>query len=202
MIDAVTLDAYGTLLELDRPRERLRAALRKKGIERGDAEIERALESEFSYYTTHKVSARDAATLARLRTACARVFVEALGADLDFTDDFVAALAFRPLDGVRETLERLRAHGLVLGVVSNWDVSLPEHLAGAGIDVDTVVTAAEVGVEKPDPRPLLVALERLGVTPERALHVGDDPADEQAAAAAGMSFARAPLADAMDVWLR
>jgi FMN phosphatase YigB (HAD superfamily) len=39
----------------------------------------------------------------------------------------------------------------------------------------------------------LLALERLGVPPGRALHVGDEPADEEAARAAGMRFAWAPL---------
>ena len=41
-----------------------------------------------------------------------------------------------------------------------------------------------------------VALERLRVRPERALHVGDSAADEQGARAAGMRFAPAPLAEA------
>jgi len=42
----------------------------------------------------------------------------------------------------------------------------------------------------------LAALERLDVEPARALHVGDEPIDEQGARAAGMRFLPAPLAEA------
>jgi FMN phosphatase YigB (HAD superfamily) len=41
------------------------------------------------------------------------------------------------------------------------------------------------------------ALELLGIDASRALHVGDDEADELAAAAAGMRFASAPLTAAV-----
>jgi FMN phosphatase YigB (HAD superfamily) len=37
----------------------------------------------------------------------------------------------------------------------------------------------------------------MNVTPGRALHIGDDEADELAALAAGMHFAPAPLAEAV-----
>ena len=60
-----------------------------------------------------------------------------------------------------------------------------------------VVTSAEAGAPKPDPAIFRLALTRLGVSPERALHVGDSPADEEGAHAAGMQFRPAPLADAV-----
>jgi phosphoglycolate phosphatase-like HAD superfamily hydrolase len=44
---------------------------------------------------------------------------------------------------------------------------------------------------------LRVALERLRVHPSRALHVGDEEADEQAARGAGMAFASTPFTDAV-----
>jgi HAD superfamily hydrolase (TIGR01509 family) len=50
---------------------------------------------------------------------------------------------------------------------------------------------------KPEPAGLLRALGELGVEATRALHVGDDAVDELAARAAGMSFAPAPLPDAV-----
>ena len=50
---------------------------------------------------------------------------------------------------------------------------------------------------KPDPSGLVLALERLGVRPKRAVHVGDEDADEQAAVAAGMHFLAAPLVEAV-----
>ena len=199
-LDAVTLDAYGTLLELDRPVERLREALRARGVERSCGEVARAFRSENAYYAAHKLDAREEAGLARLRAVCAQVFVAALDAELDFADAFTDALCFRPLPGVPEAVARVRAHGVALAVVSNWDISLPDHLAGAGIRVDAVVTAAAAGVPKPSGRPLLAALERLRVAPDRALHVGDTEEDAAAAAAAGVRFARAPLQAALAEW--
>ena len=47
------------------------------------------------------------------------------------------------------------------------------------------------------PDGLLRALDEINVSPARALHAGDDSADEEAAAAAGMQFARTPLAKAV-----
>ena len=110
-------------------------------------------------------------------------------------DAFMGALVFEEVPGASETLRRLRQRGLKLGVVANWDCALPEHLERLGLDglVDTVVTSARAGVAKPDPAIFELALEELGVDTGRALHVGDEPCDEEGARAAGLSFAPAPL---------
>jgi putative hydrolase of the HAD superfamily len=202
-LDAVTIDAYGTLVELDRPVERLREALAARGIERASDQVAAAFHAEVAYYTEHKTEGADAASLADLRARCARVFVDVLGLpELDFAADFLAAVVFRPLSGVPAALERLRAHGLALAVVSNWDIGLHEHLAALELApfFAAVVTSAEAGAEKPDPALFRTALARLGVAPGRALHVGDAGADEQGAAAAGMRFAPAPLATWVRTW--
>jgi putative hydrolase of the HAD superfamily len=202
-LDAVTLDAYGTLVELDRPVERLRDALAAHGVEPPADEIAAAFRREVEYYTEHKTEGGDAASLADLRERCARVFTEALDlGDLDFTDAFIASLVFLPLPGVPDALERLRARGLALAVVSNWDVGLHDHLRtlGLGHHFATIVTSAEVGAAKPDPQVFRVALDRLGVSPGRTLHVGDDGADEAGASAAGIRFAPAPLAERVGEW--
>ena len=41
---------------------------------------------------------------------------------------------------------------------------------------------------------------RLGVSPRRALHIGDGLVDEEGAAAAGMKFAWAPVPQALEQW--
>jgi putative hydrolase of the HAD superfamily len=100
------------------------------------------------------------------------------------------------LPGVSEALARLRALGLELAVVGNWDLRLPEHLDRLGLApfFSAVVSSASAGAAKPDPRPFLAALELVAVSPERALHVGDSAADEDGARAAGLRFLPAPLA--------
>jgi putative hydrolase of the HAD superfamily len=75
----------------------------------------------------------------------------------------------------RESLARLRAAGLRLGVVSNSDGRVEEALQAAGLReyFDVVVDSALIGVEKPDPRIFQAALSGLGVAAEEALYVGD-----------------------------
>ena len=63
-------------------------------------------------------------------------------------------------------------------------------LAPLGIDelLEVVVTSSDIGAAKPDPRGVLEACRRLGVTPDRALLIGDRPVDRDAAANAGVAF--------------
>jgi HAD superfamily hydrolase (TIGR01509 family) len=110
-------------------------------------------------------------------------------------EQYIDAIRFEHVPGAVESLQRLRALGLSLAVVGNWDFSLHQRLGETGLTgfFATVVHAAR----KPDPAGLLLALERLGVRADRALHVGDEEADAEAASAAGMLFAPTPLADAV-----
>lgn len=199
-LDAVTLDAFGTLVELDDHVARLQQALAEAGVERDEHAVEQAFGAEVEHYSRHKCEAGDATSLAALRRHCARVFVDALGADLDFTDGLTGAIAFRPLPGVLEALAELAARGLALAVVSNWDCSLGERLREAGIELEVAVSCAEAGASKPAPAIFAVALERLGVEPDRTLHVGDTAEDEEGARAAGLHFAPAPLAEVVGAW--
>jgi putative hydrolase of the HAD superfamily len=199
-LDAVTLDAYGTLVELDGHIERLQSSLAAGGVDADRAAIERAFEIEVAYYAEHKCDAADDVALAALRRGCAQVFTAALGVELEFAAAFADAIRFRPLPGVPEALAELRARGLALAVVSNWDCGLARELERVGVAVDVVVTCAAAGVAKPAPGIFHQALERLGMAARRTLHVGDDPIDEQGAAAAGLHYASAPLANLVAAW--
>ena len=74
-------------------------------------------------------------------------------------------------------LERLKAQGYQLGVVSNLRRDMNELCRDLGIGpyLDFCLTSAEIGVEKPDPAIFVAALERAGVAPPEAVHVGDQP---------------------------
>jgi len=78
-------------------------------------------------------------------------------------------------DGTRATLERLRAAGLRLGVVSNSDGRVEAALTAAGLRdcFEVVIDSALFGAEKPDPAIFRAALNALGVAPDEALYVGD-----------------------------
>jgi putative hydrolase of the HAD superfamily len=189
--DAVLLDAYGTLVELDDPFGRLRTALRRHlGTDVDGAEAERAFRAEMAYYSDRCHLAGDAEQLAAFRGDCAGVLLGELGleADPEIGDRVLAdAVAFRILPGVEPLLAGLAEAGVATAVVSNWDFSLRRTLAGLGLGFDAIVTCGETGVRKPDPRIFLEALARLGVDPDRALHVGDSAdTDGDGAAAAGI----------------
>jgi putative hydrolase of the HAD superfamily len=89
---------------------------------------------------------------------------------------------------VPSQLQRWRARGLKLAVVSNFDQRLLGVLEGLGLaDVmDCVVVSSSAGAAKPDPRPFQQALEALKLAPTEAWHVGDSPEDEAGARAAGL----------------
>lgn len=198
-LDAVTVDAMGTIVKLADPVPRLQDALSRRGEQHDPGPVRDAFAAEVAYYVPRAHEGRDPESLAALRVACAAVFLEALGAELDadeFAPAFVGALAFRPLDGAERSLARLRAAGLALACVSNWDLSLAEYLEEAGLahHFDTVVSSAEASAPKPDEAVFRVALERLGVEPGRALHVGDGEGDRRGAAAAGLAFEPTPVA--------
>lgn len=87
-------------------------------------------------------------------------------------------------------LAELRAGGLRLVIVSNWDSSLPSLLERLGLAaaVDDVVVSALVGVSKPARGIFDEAVRRAGVLHAEALHVGDSLADDyDGARGAGLS---------------
>ncbi len=193
-LDAVTLDAHGTLVTLADPVPALMNVLSERGVERAQEAVLAGFRTEVAHYVPRASEGHDEEGLARLQRECAGVFLDAVGADLDlaeFAPAYVGALHFEVLPGVFESLERLRALGLELAVVANWDLSLQRLLGEAGLAryFKVVMHAAR----KPAPGGLLRALGELQVDPARALHIGDDDADREAAGAAGMRFAPAPV---------
>ncbi|HLY31229.1 MAG TPA: HAD-IA family hydrolase, partial [Ktedonobacterales bacterium] len=73
------------------------------------------------------------------------------------------------------TLETLKAHGLTLGVVSDWGLSLGLIMRHHDLTpyFDFVVVSALTRRAKPDPALYHLALERANAIPDYALHVGD-----------------------------
>lgn len=104
-------------------------------------------------------------------------------------DEFGRADRWRAYDDVRPAFEQLKSRGIRLGLISNWDRRLSGLMEGLDLSplLDVVVSSAEVGLHKPDPRIFELACARLGVTPEQAAHVGDHHyADVLGATAVGM----------------
>ena len=90
---------------------------------------------------------------------------------------------------VRETLTVLRQQGARLAVVTNKEgrytqVVLAAHQLGSLFDA--VVSGDTLATKKPDPAGVSHCLAQFGVTPERALFVGDSSIDVATARAAGV----------------
>ena len=130
---------------------------------------------------------------AQLRLACERSRA---------TPEFVAACVRRwmeeePLDLVQRTIQpglmafvhAARARGVRLGVLSDYPAQAKLEVLGLEGLLEVVLTAQspDVGVFKPHPRGLQVALERLGLSASECVYVGDRAeVDGAAAAAVGM----------------
>jgi putative hydrolase of the HAD superfamily len=90
-------------------------------------------------------------------------------------DHYAGPEAWQLTPGAREALTALRAAGLETGVVSNFDQRLQKILESLEINdlLGVVVTPADVGAAKPDPRIFEAALARLGLTGPEVAYVGD-----------------------------
>ena len=189
----VFLDALGTLVWLKPPAPRLRTLLAEEGYDVSEERAAAAFRAEISYYLEHHLEGSDGERLERLRDRCADEMRKALDMpDLDHATArraMLGSLEFRPYPDVLPALGELRERDLTVVIASNWDCSLPEWLGPAGITelVDGVVTSAEVGAPKPNPRVFERALAVAGVEPGEALHVGDKvDNDVEGARAAGV----------------
>jgi pyrophosphatase PpaX len=94
----------------------------------------------------------------------------------------------RRFDGIDDVLLRLERAGLRLGIVTSKSrdaVDLAFRIIPAAVTFEAVVTIEDTSRHKPEPEPILLALERLGGDPDDAVYVGDAPYDVQAARAAG-----------------
>ncbi|WP_372964738.1 phosphoglycolate phosphatase [Marinobacter sp.] len=92
-------------------------------------------------------------------------------------------------NGVLECLEHLKAKGCRMAVVTNKpDQFVAPLLKQTGLDqyFELFVGGDTLPVKKPDPAPLLHAMEKLGGTPGTTVMVGDSAADVHAALAAGI----------------
>ena len=91
--------------------------------------------------------------------------------------------------GIESMLAALEADGVTWGVVTNKPEGLALQLMpmlGWQQRCAVLIGGDTLAARKPDPLPLTVACQRIGVDPSRCVYVGDDERDIVAARAAGM----------------
>ncbi|MSQ24173.1 MAG: HAD family hydrolase [Chloroflexi bacterium] len=129
-------------------------------------------------------------------------FLDELGAPVpneviaeDLFNTFTQPENYQLYDDALPILDRLKAAGIRMGIISNWEPWAAQLLDALGIRdyFDCTSISGELGFEKPDPAIFRHALAAAGLTAGEVLHVGDNPLDDVAGArAAGL---RAVLID-------
>ncbi|WP_405934527.1 HAD family hydrolase [Streptomyces longwoodensis] len=153
--------------------------------------------TELGHPTTYEDSIRDYMGSAMHRIH--DLVLERTGQRLpaDFDDVFHARVfaAFerelKPVAGVTEVLERLRAEGVPYCVASSGSherIRVGHRVTGLDrwFDEGRIFSSQDVGRGKPAPDLFLHAAREMGVAPERCIVVEDSPLGVQAAVAAGM----------------
>jgi putative hydrolase of the HAD superfamily len=196
-VRAVLLDVGGVFHLPDH--DRIVAAMERAELTVDAADLDRAHYAGVRALTSFREGDRE------IWLAYNRGYAAALGADgrveevaeVLLSEFTTGGVWTRIIPGSRDALAALKERGLRLAIVSNADGSVEAQLArdaicqvgpGPGVEVDAVLDSSVVGVAKPDPRMFRIALERIGVAPEHAIHVGDTPAaDVDGAVAAGIT---------------
>lgn len=113
---------------------------------------------------------------------------EALKVFLDNYDKQYA-LCTKPYQGMVELVNELIEKGIKVGVNSNKNNNYTQHLIELnfpGINKDFVTGVKPGDKTKPDPTNVNVVIEKMGISPEEVLYVGDSPTDVQTAINAGV----------------
>ncbi|ENU30736.1 MULTISPECIES: HAD family hydrolase [unclassified Acinetobacter] len=93
-------------------------------------------------------------------------------------------------ENVEITINQLKQHGYLIGLISNGRTPFQEHnfyALGLSEFFSSILVSEAVGLRKPDPKIFLLSCTQLGVPPQDCIFVGDNEiADIQGAKKVGM----------------
>lgn len=105
--------------------------------------------------------------------------------------DLVMVDNTRLYDGVLKELEKLRNNKILLGIVTtkyHYRIEQILEKNNAMNVINVIVGCDDVINEKPDPEGLLAAIEKLNISKNQVLYVGDSIVDAKTAQSAGVDF--------------
>ena len=196
-LELVTLDAGGTLLAERISRGAMYAEIaRDEGLSMSDAAMGELMAAVHDRLP-RQIDGSWRYELSWFSALIERIFVGELGLPEGRLPVVREALfaryrdpsLFQVLPGVFELQADLVRLGVRMAVISNWSPDLHVLLDGLGLadPLEFTLTSAEERCEKPEAEIFHRALERAGVSPENALHIGNDPRDDHdGALAVGM----------------
>lgn len=202
MLKAIFFDAAGTLIYLPRTvGEHYREVATRFGVELDAAQLDRAFRVAWTKaparVSTRRPRVEDDKhwwrelvenVLAQVLSSEERAVFDADGYFEAVYAHFAQAGVWAVFPEVSAVLTELHARGVTLGVISNFDRRLHavfDHLRLTAF-FEHIIVSSEVGADKPDPYIFEHALTALRVTPEEAIHVGDDPKCDGGAGAVGL----------------
>jgi putative hydrolase of the HAD superfamily len=188
----VTFDVGGTLLRANPSIGAIYAeVLAKRGFPCEAVDVERAFEAAWERIDARSSSAQRYGLLPagerRYWRELLLLTVQQLGgveppegAADELFDQFARPESWKVFPEVPATLAEVSRRGLALAVVSNWDSRLPALLRQLGLRsfFGPILVSALESCEKPDPGIFLEAARRAGVSPEEAIHVGDQDRED------------------------
>jgi len=201
-LEAVTIDATGTLFSCPAMGEIYAEVLARHGVRVAPAEVRRVFPTVWQELDCRTPAGRDRFTAfpggsrgfwARLvERLCELLEASTPGpfAAAELYQRFARPESWVVYPDVSPALDALRGLGLRLAVVSNFDERLPALLDGLGLAsrMDAIVVSSALGIAKPNPAIFRHALERLGAAAAAALHVGDHRLEDvEGAQGAGMA---------------
>jgi putative hydrolase of the HAD superfamily len=171
-VEAVLLDLYDTLAWIPRHVVDREPIVRATGIE--PDQLRAAWMETYDERATGALPSLEDEIDAILR-ACGVSATPELLARLAAEEYEVWVEGVRVYEDSMDSISSLRERRIRTAIVSNCSRQTKDVVPACGFDraVDTVVLSFEAGVRKPDARIYEIALERLGVRPERALFVDD-----------------------------
>lgn len=202
-VDAVLLDAAGTLIQVAVPVAHTYAAYAEAfGSKIETDALERAFGVAFADMPPMAFPEVEQRALETLEESWWRELVDRVlalaGAHVRDFDGYFKSLyayyarsdAWVVFPEAVAVVSELSTRGTAVAVASNFDSRLNRILEDHGLSphLSAVVHSTAVGAAKPDPAIFEHALARLGVRPRRAVHVGDsEHADYRGARNAGLS---------------
>lgn len=105
-----------------------------------------------------------------------------------------------PFPGMVELIKGLKAKGFKVSITTSRlrnSTLIGLRKFGLMDDIDEIITCEDTDKHKPDPEPVLISLERLGVKAEEALMIGDSMFDIKCAHNAGVKAVLVGWAEAV-----
>ncbi len=192
--DAVLFDNGGTLTHRTSPVAAVRALAAGLGADVSQERAAQYWRRSKEHSRTLMKEKRDRRNLSRSGHRAAYVtgyapFEEIVPglADLMYDEWKTNPLTMVPYPDAPATLKSLSAAGIPLAIVSNTGWNIQSGYAVTGLDafITTFVLSCDLGIAKPAPEPFLIACERLGAAPGRALMVGNNRLADSGSICAG-----------------